>query len=388
LLLSKNEIELRDVRVEIAAHTAANTCESLGKVPVLRRSEALLAENSDYQQYVHNVGAQLMGNCHPSQSYAQPISGPLGAYMQVTLHDDKGSRRRQHDRDIMFPLRAWHVAYAQRTGQAVAPAAQAVASLRDSHVRPLAKARGGDGCANLARSVISATAAANLIERCSACGMEMCKDQVQGHWYCPVDGSIKNDNCSMLQPYGTNADDCYLENDRPGYRRINRFMETFRRDLGIEAATIPRDVFEQVRTQWNKRCTYITADDITGQVVRDWLKICGLPKWYDHSERIARFLTDRPEPDVTVAQIAKLRKQFDKVQAEFDARPSNVGERENFVKYSYVIYKLCEMNGYTNLLPYFSLLKDPERLSTHDQVWEYVCIKLKWAFIRTPRFFF
>ena len=55
--------------------------------------------------------------------------------------------------------------------------------------------------------------------------------------------------------------------------------------------------------------------------------------------------------------------------------------RKNFLSYSYVLHKFCELLEYDHLLEYFSLLKSREKLHAQDLIWEKICNDLNWEFI-------
>ena len=51
------------------------------------------------------------------------------------------------------------------------------------------------------------------------------------------------------------------------------------------------------------------------------------------------------------------------------------------MSYSYVLFKFCEMLGYTQFLECFSLLKGVDKLKKQDEYFSAVCAKLGWPFI-------
>lgn len=57
--------------------------------------------------------------------------------------------------------------------------------------------------------------------------------------------------------------------------------------------------------------------------------------------------------------------------------------RKNFLSYSYVLYKFCELLGEDDFLPCFPLLKSKEKLYQQDVIWKKICNELKWEFIST-----
>ena len=55
----------------------------------------------------------------------------------------------------------------------------------------------------------------------------------------------------------------------------------------------------------------------------------------------------------------------------------------NFLNYYYTIYKLCELLGERQFLPYFPMLKDREKMMEQDSIWKQICQELNWEFVST-----
>ena len=55
--------------------------------------------------------------------------------------------------------------------------------------------------------------------------------------------------------------------------------------------------------------------------------------------------------------------------------------RKNFLSYSYVLYKFCELLELDHLLQYFPLLKSREKLQQQDVIWKSICKDLEWEYI-------
>ena len=58
-------------------------------------------------------------------------------------------------------------------------------------------------------------------------------------------------------------------------------------------------------------------------------------------------------------------------------------DRVNFLNYYYTVYKLCELLGQTQFLPFFPMLKDREKRIEQDNIWKKICDELEWEFIPT-----
>jgi hypothetical protein len=72
---------------------------------------------------------------------------------------------------------------------------------------------------------------------------------------------------------------------------------------------------------------------------------------------------------------------FGQIQKPFEKHcPEN---RKNFLSYSYVLYKFCELLGEDEYLPCFPLLKSKEKLYKHDIIWKEITADLGWQWIGT-----
>ena len=77
----------------------------------------------------------------------------------------------------------------------------------------------------------------------------------------------------------------------------------------------------------------------------------------------------------------RLRIMFKDIQKPFD--DNCPPERKNFLSYSYVLYKYCELLSEDKYLKYFPLLKSKEKLYQQDVIWKKICEVLHWEYIPT-----
>jgi atypical dual specificity phosphatase len=77
----------------------------------------------------------------------------------------------------------------------------------------------------------------------------------------------------------------------------------------------------------------------------------------------------------------KLKNMFRDIQAPFARHLPD--DRKNFLSYSYVLYKFCELLGEDDFLPCFPLLKSKEKLYQQDVIWKKICEELQWEYIST-----
>jgi hypothetical protein len=56
---------------------------------------------------------------------------------------------------------------------------------------------------------------------------------------------------------------------------------------------------------------------------------------------------------------------------------------KSFLNYYYILYKLLELMGQTELLPDIPLLRTRVRLRQHDAIWKLLCEELDWKLVPT-----
>ena len=164
------------------------------------------------------------------------------------------------------------------------------------------------------------------------------------------------------------------------YKRENHFNEWLSQFQAQEMTSIPPEVIEQLRGEL-KKMKIKKLEDITHSKIRGLLKKLRLNKYYEHVPYITNILNGIKPPNMPQELEEYLRIMFKDIQKPFDDNcPS---ERKNFLSYSYVLYKFCELLSEDEYLQYFPLLKSKEKLYQQDVIWKKVCRDLKWEFIPT-----
>ena len=75
----------------------------------------------------------------------------------------------------------------------------------------------------------------------------------------------------------------------------------------------------------------------------------------------------------------KLRIMFKQIQIPFEKYCPK--SRINFLSYSYVLHKFCELLELDDFIKCFPLLKSREKLIIQDKIWEKICFDLRWEYI-------
>ena len=164
------------------------------------------------------------------------------------------------------------------------------------------------------------------------------------------------------------------------YKRENHFNEWISQFQAQETTTIPPEVIQQLRTEL-KKMKIKKLTDITQAKVRSLLKKLRLNKYYEHVPYITNSLNGMEPPKMPIVLEERLRIMFKEIQEPFDKHCPQ--DRKNFLSYSYVLYKFCELLGEDQYLQCFPLLKSKEKLYQQDVIWKLICVELQWEFIQT-----
>jgi hypothetical protein len=197
------------------------------------------------------------------------------------------------------------------------------------------------------------------------------------------EGILVCNNCYKYVAY-------LIENEKPSYKeppkeacfyaykRINHFKEIMAQFQAKETTQIPPEVIENIKLQIKKE--RISLSKFTNSKAKDILKKLGYNKFYEHIPFIKDKLGIKP-PTMTPNLEELLCNLFMEIQGPYAKFCPD--DRVNFLNYYYTIYKLCELIGQTQFLPYFPLLKDREKQIEQDEIWKKICFELNWEFIPT-----
>lgn len=164
------------------------------------------------------------------------------------------------------------------------------------------------------------------------------------------------------------------------YKRINHFNEWLAQFQAKESTDIPQNVFDSILIELKKE-RILDTNNIKGVKIREILKKLKLNKYYEHVPHIINRLNGQNAPIMNREIEEKLRYMFKEIQPSFQKYcPAG---RNNFLSYSYVLYKFCELLELDEYLPCFPLLKNRDKLYIQDKIWEKICDELKWQFIRS-----
>jgi hypothetical protein len=164
------------------------------------------------------------------------------------------------------------------------------------------------------------------------------------------------------------------------YKRINHFNEWLAQFQAKESTEIPEEIFKEILNELKKE-RITNTESIKQSKIREILKKLKCTNYYEHVPYILNRINGRNAPVMPRETEEKLRFMFKEIQSSFIKHcPKN---RSNFLSYSYVLYKFCELLGLDEYLQCFPLLKNRDKLYNQDKIWQLICKDLGWEFIRS-----
>ena len=162
------------------------------------------------------------------------------------------------------------------------------------------------------------------------------------------------------------------------YRRENHVSEWLAKIQGKENTEIPESVFAALENEFKKN-RIKDYKTLNPDFVKKCLKELKLNKYYDHKEYIIHRFNGLPPPQLSIELEDTLKRMFMQIQDPFEKYcPTS---RKNFLSYSYVFHKFCQLLELDDLLIYFPLLKSREKLFEQDKIWKQICKDLRWQYI-------
>jgi hypothetical protein len=217
------------------------------------------------------------------------------------------------------------------------------------------------------------------LKPCKGCGAMYTRifDEVQSEDVCLACGATET---VLGNELGFKEEQEIEKNVVYSYKRENHFNEWISQFQAKESTSVPEIVINQLRSEFKKQ-KIKDLNEITHEKVKALLKKLNWAKYYEHVPYIATILNGIQPPTMPQALEDKLRLMFHKIQDPFEKhKPAN---RKNFLSYSYVLYKMCELLGEDEYLPCFPLLKSKEKLYIQDEIWFKICKELQWEAIKT-----
>lgn len=215
----------------------------------------------------------------------------------------------------------------------------------------------------------------SFIRECTVCGEDKMLIQAEGIFVCQSCGEAE-----MIIIESERGSYNESVPDKPGYpyKRINHYSEWLSQFQAKESTEIPTEVYDQIISELHKN-RIKNLKKLTIDTVQTILKKLGLSNYYEHTPHIISKLSGLPPPTISREVEEKLRKMFKQIQEPFEKYCPK--DRINFLSYSYVLHKFCELLELDDFIKCFRLLKSREKLRDQDKIWKNICKDLRWQYI-------
>ena len=215
----------------------------------------------------------------------------------------------------------------------------------------------------------------NNIENCPLCNTVLVLKNIDSKLICEDCGYTQN---IIINSEKISYKDPPRESSYFAYKRINHFNEWLAQFQAKETTDIPEEVYKGILNELKKN-KFLNINEISYKNIREILKKLKYNKYYEHIPHIINILNGKKAPILTRQYEEQLRMMFKEIQTPFMQHCPI--DRKNFLSYSYVLHKFCELLELDHLLEFFPLLKSREKLQQQDQIWEKICNTLQWEYI-------
>lgn len=181
-------------------------------------------------------------------------------------------------------------------------------------------------------------------------------------------------------------------NDKKEYQRFPHFCNWLDNIQGKSKTIVPEHVILLVKKEIHRERMDDKLDQLDEFDIRRYLqkhRKKGLDKFYDNCPQILYIVTGYPPLQMTSDMEHNLKLLFMAIQEPFELFKTE--NRHNFSSYSYIIFRFCQLLGYSTFLPKLKLHKDPKIRHENDATWKKICKYMGgdekgWTFIKTYDF--
>ena len=215
----------------------------------------------------------------------------------------------------------------------------------------------------------------NDIDICKICNEKLTIQNTSSTLICENCGYTEN---IIINSEKVSYKDPPRETSYFAYKRINHFNEWLAQFQAKETTEIPENIYRDIYNELQKNIN-LDLSQVTYKQIRDVLKKLKYNKYYDNIPHLINIISNKKAPQLNRESEEMLRSLFKEIQLPFMKHCPPT--RKNFLSYSYVLHKFCELLEYDHLLCFFPLLKSREKLQQQDQIWKKICEELKWEYI-------
>lgn len=206
---------------------------------------------------------------------------------------------------------------------------------------------------------------------------------------CNVDMIIIYNEAIMACPKCADSEDIFIESDVPShretftekpkypYKKIGHCIEKLNQFLCKSNANVPPDVFTVLEEEIEKHG--MKKEDVTIAFLEKMLKKHRLSDYYENIMYIYSKITGKAPQTITRDEYELVLKMFAEAEEIYEKKykPKN---RNNFLKYTFVLNKIFLTIGRSDIAAHFKLLKSAVKMKEQERIWKQICADLGWRY--------
>lgn len=212
----------------------------------------------------------------------------------------------------------------------------------------------------------------DVIKKCPSCNTTMIIEFTEAILLCPNCGEI--DDIIIESEVPSNLE-TFNEKPKYPYKRRGHCIEKLNQFLCKGTQNVPNVVFTIINNEIIKYG--LVKKNISLSFVEKMLKKHGLSKYYEQSIYIYNKITGTKPMTITREQYETVLSMFDKANEAYTKyKPP---DRDNFLKYTFVLNKIFLTIGLKTHAKYFKLLKSDSKTNQQEKIWKQICNDIGWT---------
>lgn len=174
------------------------------------------------------------------------------------------------------------------------------------------------------------------------------------------------------------------------YYPIHHLIESLKRLQGIEQTEIPPILLDAIRSELDRK--YLTVDDYNIDIILDAMRTItrfyniDCRAYYENVRKIRNILCGNIifmfEPD----QVDIIKRRFQEYVTSFKMIPPEItNKRKSLPEYPYIIYIICLLENFHNILPHLQLVQGNEVLTQYNAITKWICEHLGWKVVQVSQ---
>nr|XP_004205627.1 uncharacterized protein LOC101235145 [Hydra vulgaris] len=207
-------------------------------------------------------------------------------------------------------------------------------------------------------------------KKCKTCNVDKIIIYNESKLACAICGDSDNIVIDSDMPLQRET---FAEKPKSHYKRLGHCIEKLNQFLCKSTANVHERVFKVLEEEIEKH--NLIKKDITIRFIEAMMKKHHLSDFYENIMYIYSKITGKRPQTITVGEYELVLKIFIEAEEVYEKKykPPN---RENFLKYTFVLNKIFLAIGRRDVAEHFKLLKSPEKLKQQERVWRKICIDI------------